>query len=153
MSLNMKQGPFEIVDGELIKYHGNEAVVHVPDGVVSIGEGAFTTPHTFLGFSGPPPMCSWDGMETSEVNVGTHEEPVGFDFIREVYLPESVRAIGPFAFQGSANLERVHLPSRLGRIGTKAFARCWRLAQIEVPEDTVVEYEAFFMTRTKVIRV
>ena len=153
MSLNMKQGPFEIVDGELIKYHGNEAVVHVPDGVVSIGEGAFTTPHTFLGFSGPPPMCSWDGMETSEVNVGTHEEPVGFDFIREVYLPASVETIGAHAFQSCVNLECIHLPGRLRSIGTHAFARCHSLKQIEVPKDTMIEYQAFFMSRTNVIRV
>ena len=63
MALNMKQGPFEIVNGELVKYHGDQAVIHVPYGVTRIGEGAFTGPVTFLGFSGPPPMCSWDGME------------------------------------------------------------------------------------------
>ena len=153
MALNMKQGPFEIVNGELVKYHGDQAVVHVPYGVVRIGEGAFTRPVTFLGFSGPPPMCSWDGMETSEENVGTHEEPCGFAFIREVYLPESVKTIGPSAFQGCVNLERIHLPGGLDRISTKAFARCHSLKQIEVPENTIIEYQAFFMARTSVIRV
>ena len=152
MSSNPNQSPFEISNGELIKYHGNQAVVYVPDGVVRIGEGAFTKPVTFLGYGGPPPMCSWDGMETSEANVGTHEELYGFEFIREVYLPASVETIGANAFRSCVNLERIHMPGRLRHIGTHAFARCYRLKQIEVPEDTIIEYQAFFMSGTCVIR-
>ena len=144
---------FEISNGVLIKYHGDQAVVHVPDGVVRIGEGAFTKPVTFLGYGGPPPMCSWGGMETSETNVGTHEELCGFEFIREIYLPASVETIGAHAFQSCVNLEYIHLPSRLRSIGTHAFARCHSLKQIEVPKDTMIEYQAFFMSRTNVIRV
>lgn len=153
MFSNSYHNPFEIINGELVKYHGDQAVVHVPDGVVRIGEGAFTRPVTFLGYGGPPPMCSWDGMETSEANVGTHEELCGFEFIREVYLPESVETIGARAFQSCVNLERIHLPSSLRSIGTHAFARCHSLKQIEVPKDTLIAYQTFFMARTSVIRV
>ena len=153
MFSNSYHNPFEIINGELVKYHGDQAVVHVPDGVVRIGEGAFTRPITFLGYGGPPPMCSWGGMETSEANVGTHEELRGFEFIREVYLPESVETIGAHAFQRCVNLERIHLPSSLRSIGTHAFASCHRLKQIEVPKDTLIAYQTFFMARTSVIRV
>jgi len=153
MSSYLHQNPFEIRNGELIKYHGNQAVIHVPDGIVRIGEGAFTRPVAFLGYGGPPPMCSWDGMETSGTNTGTHEEPCGFEFIREVYLPESVETIGSHAFQSCVNLECVHLPSHLRSIGEQAFARCYKLKQIEVPENTIIEYQAFFMVSTRVIRV
>lgn len=153
MPSNSNQEVFEISNGELVKYHGNQAIVHVPDGVVRIGEGAFTTPITVLGYGGPPPMCSWDGMETSAETVGTHEEPQGFEFIREVYLPESVKIIGPYAFHGCKNLERIHLPSHLCSIGERAFARCNSMKQIEVPQDTIIEYQAFYMARIIVIRV
>ena len=153
VSLNSDQSFFEINNGELVKYHGDQAVVLVPDGVVRIGEGAFTKPVTFLGYGGPPPMCSWDGMETSATNVGCHEELCGFEFIREVYLPASVETIGAHAFQGCVHLERIYLPGRLRSIGTHAFARCHSLKQIEVPKDTMIEYQAFFMSRTNVIRV
>lgn len=153
MPQNANQDDFEIVNGELVKYHGNQAVIHVPDGVVSIGEGAFTRPVTVMGYGGPPPMCSWDGMETSEAAVGTHEEPEGFAFIREVFLPESVEIIGPHAFESCANLERVHLSSRLRSIGTRAFARCDNMKQIEVPEDTSIDFQAFFVSRIQVVRV
>ncbi|MBP3656324.1 MAG: leucine-rich repeat protein [Clostridia bacterium] len=153
LSSNSDQSLFEINNGELVKYHGDQAVVHVPDGVVCISEGAFTRPVAFLGYGGPPPMCSWGGMETSEINVGTHEELCGFEFIREVYLPASVETIAAHAFQNCVNLECIHLPSRLRSIGTHAFARCHRLKQIEVPKDTIIEYQAFFMSGTNVIRV
>lgn len=143
---------FEIIHGELVKYHGHDSVVRVPEGVTSIGEGAFTRPVTFLGFSGPPPMCSWDGMETSPESVGTHEEPVGFEFIREVYLPESVKTIGQNAFHLCKNLEYVHLPSNLSRISSKAFERCYKLKQIEVPAQTIIEWRAF-MTSVRIIRM
>ena len=153
MSSNLDQNPFEIRNGKLVKYHGNQAIVHVPDGVVCIGEGAFTRPVTFLGYGGPPPMCSWDGMETSPENVGTHEELCGFEFIREVYLPASVETIEAHAFASCVNLERIHLPRRLRSIGTCAFSRCHSLKQIEVPEKTIIAYQAFYMARTNVIRV
>ncbi len=153
MSSDFDRSPFEISNGELVKYHGDQAVVHVPDGVVRIGEGAFTRPVAFLGYGGPPPMCSWDGMETSAADVGTHEELCGFEFIREIYLPASVETIGANAFRGCVHLEYVRLPDHLRRICTHAFARCHSLKQIEVPKDTIIEYQAFFMSRTSVIRV
>ena len=153
MPSNSGQSPFEICNGELVKYHGDQAVVHVPDGVVRIGEGAFTRPVAFLGYGGPPPMCSWGGMETSEANVGTHEELCGFEFIHEVYLPASVETIGANAFRSCVNLEYIRLPGGLRTIGAQAFARCHSLKQIEVPKDTVIDYQAFFMSRTSVIRV
>ena len=153
MSSNWDHNPFEIRNGILVKYHGHQAVVHVPDGVVRIGEGAFTRPAVFLGYGGPPPMCSWDGMDTSGTDVGTHEELRGFECIREVYLPESVKTIEAKAFQSCVNLERIHLPRRLRSIGTHAFAHCHSLKQIEVSMDTIIEYKAFFMAGTRIIRV
>ena len=74
-------------------------------------------------------------------------------FEREVYLPESVKIIGPYAFHGCKNLERIHLPSHLYSIGEKAFARCYSMKQIEVPQDTIIGYQAFYMTRITVVRV
>ncbi|MBQ6950502.1 MAG: leucine-rich repeat protein, partial [Clostridia bacterium] len=60
---------------------------------------------------------------------------------------------GAHAFQSCVNLEYIHLPSRLRSIGTHAFARCHSLKQIEVSKDTMIEYQAFFMSKTNVIRV
>ena len=153
MSSYWDQRDFEIENGELVKYHGHEAVVHVPQGVVRIGEGAFTRPVTMAGFPGePPPMLSWDGRENPVLATESYEELGGFEFIREVCLPEGVEEIGQKAFQMCKNLERVHLPGSLRRICEKAFARCYKLRQIEVPEAATIEYNAFFMTPVQIVR-
>ena len=87
------------------------------------------------------------------VNLAADMEPGGFDFLREVYLPQSVETIGRQAFQMSMNLERIHLPAGLKEIGEKAFARCYSLKQVDVPANTVIGWNAFFMTQTKVVRL
>ena len=86
-----------------------------------------------------------------------------------VRVPEGVRHIGPGAFtravekpsewpppmnswDGMENLAQVHLPSQLQRIGKEAFAYCYRLKQIEVPADTVIEDSAFFASSSQIIR-
>lgn len=145
---------FEIVNGTLVKYRGHDAVVYVPKGVVHIGEAAFTEPVAIAGVQGePPPMLSWGGMDNPILEKESYMEPGGFDFLREVYLPQSVETIGRQAFQMSMNLERIHLPAGLKEIGEKAFARCYSLKQVEVPANTVIGWNAFFMTRTKVVRL
>ena len=141
---------FTIDRDVLVEYHGYGAVVRVPEGVRHIGQGAFTRAVEKLS-EWPPPMNSWDGMENPAI-YDTYTEQVGYAFIREVILPESVETIGPFAFRKCENLAQVHLPSQLQRIGKEAFAYCYRLKQIEVPADTVIEDSAFFASSSQIIR-
>lgn len=152
MAYDMHTSDFDIRGGKLIKYLGRAEVVRVPDGVVEIGEGAFTKPVLMAGAGGPPPMISWDGMENPELSAATHEELWGFDFIREVHLPESVKIIGKSAFQGSKNLEFVRLSRNLRTIGSRAFARCYKLKEIEVPVGVEIERDAFYMISVRIIR-
>ena len=134
---------FEIRDGVLVQYHGSAAVVHVPEGVRRIDDHAFTKT-LFIKNSGPPPMCSWDGMDNPELDqFGPHVEYIGFSFIREVILPDSVEVIGEWAFYTCANLEQVRMSRNLRRIGKDAFKGCHRLKSVEVPADTYIEYGAF----------
>ena len=37
----MKNGDFEIKDGVLVRYHGEERFVGLPPGLLAVGEGAF----------------------------------------------------------------------------------------------------------------
>lgn len=144
---------FEIINGELVKYHGRESVVRVPEGVVSIGEAAFTSPIIMSGSPGmPPPMISWGGMENPELSAETYTEAGGYKFIQEVYLPESVEVIKSKAFHLCVNLAQVHLPQNLKRICTRAFGRCYSLKHIDVPPNTVIEREAFYMVSNNITR-
>lgn len=148
-----KPNDFRIWRGVLLSYEGRDAVVHVPEGVVEIGEGAFTELLTMAGMGGPPPMCSWDGMENPELNQSGHQERVGLHCLSEVYLPESVKVIGEEAFRRCANLTQVHLPGGLRVIRKGAFVKCYSLRRIEVPEGTVIEEGAFDWHADKVVRV
>ena len=134
---------FEIRDGVLVQYHGSAAIVRVPEGVRRIGDHAFTKAVS-VNNSGPPPMCSWDGMENPELDrFGPHLEYIGFSFIREVILPDSVEAIGERAFYKCASLEHVRLSRNLRHIGKDAFKDCHRLQSVAVPADTFIEDSAF----------
>ena len=43
---------FRIENGRLLAYNGRDAIVHVPEGVVEIGDGAFTQLLTMAGANG-----------------------------------------------------------------------------------------------------
>ena len=55
----------------------------------------------------------------------------------EVVVPEGVKGIASFAFEGQAWLERVTLPSTLRYIGANAFRACTSLECVELPEGLV----------------
>ena len=95
---------FEIKDGVLIKYHGNDAEVIIPKGVTSIGRGAFAVKF---------PQKS---------------------ALKKVIIPEGVTHIGEFAFHQCRNLESVTLPSTLQTIENIAFRECEKLESIVLPE-------------------
>ena len=147
---------FRIENGRLLAYEGSDAVVHVPEGVVEIGEGAFTQTLTMAGaMGGPPPMATWDGMDNPELDreSSRYQERVGLHCLKEVYLPESVKVIGEDAFRRCANLTHVGLPDGLRVIKKGAFDMCFRLQSIEVPQGTMIERGAFYRYADKVVRV
>ena len=58
-------------------------------------------------------------------------------------VPEGVEAIGDDAFAGM-RFERVTLPSSLRRIGRRAFQKCARLKEIDIPNRvSIIDVEAF----------
>lgn len=147
---------FRIENGRLLAYNGRDAIVHVPEGVVEIGDGAFTQLLTMAGaMGGPPPMATWDGMDNPELDreSNQYQERVGLHSLKEVYLPESVKVIGEEAFRRCANLTHVRLPGGLRVIKKGAFVKCYRLRSLEVPEGTVIEEGAIDWHADKVVRV
>lgn len=51
----------------------------------------------------------------------------------EVYLPEGLINISPYAFQGCHNLKKISFPGSLVTIGESAFQSCSALQEIEIP--------------------
>lgn len=90
---------FDIVDNVLIKYHGNEVFVTVPDGVKVIGESAFE-----------------DNLVLEEVRLPegvdriAHCAFAGCHALHEIILPLSLKTIDCHAFSWCDSLHQIEIP-------------------------------------------
>ena len=101
----------------LIGYVGPAGRVVVPDGIVTIGERAFSPSNTWT----PAP-----------------------DGITEIVLPDSVTTIEGLAFYQCADLTSVTLPEGLRTLGNLAFGQCTALRSIQLPGTlTTIEGQVF----------
>lgn len=110
---NWEQGAgddFLIVgDGILLDYRGNDSVAAIPDGVKTIGAGAFAS-HT-----GITKVIIPDSVET--IGEGAFE---GCSSLTEMEGGQSVRRIKDRAFQGCP-LQTIRIPASVEEIGLRAF--------------------------------
>ncbi|MBR6716779.1 MAG: leucine-rich repeat protein [Oscillospiraceae bacterium] len=141
-SAETESGDFEIRGGVLIRYHGDDEIVHVPEGVTEIGELAFS-PYR----SCKPAEKTVVKDDTGRVYLWEKYELgdwVEENFNYHVCLPSTVKKIDRFAFCSTAcsvelpeglevieegafmssGIERITFPDTLTRIGTEAFAFC-----------------------------
>ena len=131
---------FEIVNGRLIKYHGEGGDVIIPDGVTSIGKEAFL-------------CCS----KLKSVNIPDSVTSIGDSAFEgcsgliSVMIGSSVTNIGNFAFLECSSLTSVNFPDSLRSIESWAFRDCRNLDSAVIPDDIeIIEYMAF-SRETKVI--
>lgn len=57
-----------------------------------------------------------------------------WDYLKEIYLPDSIEIIGEGAFVECTSLEKIKIPSKARCIRTMAFAGCLSLEEIDLPE-------------------
>ena len=128
---------FEIIDGVLKKYRGNDEHVVIPDTVTSIGEGVFKfTPgrKMFKSIAIPNSVTSIESKAFSYCNG-----------ITEITIPGSVKSIGNEAFQGCSRLVRVTIADGVTAIGKSAFSNCHKLKSVAIPDSvTSIGDSAFF---------
>ncbi len=93
--------------------------------VTEIGRYAFSTRRMETG--GP------DQFEV-RVTAGSPAGEIRHDAaaIRSISLPESVTAVGDYAFYNCSSLEKLTLGGALGSVGSDAFMNCFRLRQLEM---------------------
>lgn len=128
---------FVIENGVLLKYQGNDEHVVVPQGVTSIGIGAFAKNGT-----------------VTEVTI-----PEGVTWIKEgafynctnlenVQLPSTLQKIGgeeeTGAFEGCTSLTAILLPESITELGYATFLECTALKEITFPKNLVEINEATF---------
>lgn len=69
--------------------------------------------------------------------------------LKRLYLPDTIREIGAYAFGGCAALEVIHLPEHLAVLPDHMFAGCISLKQIALPPHlSVIEGYAFYDCRS-----
>lgn len=133
---------FEIVNGALLRYHGSDEKITIPDGVTEI-----------VGMTGE--HRTYDANADRYRFVQGSGAFTGCQALREITLPPTVQRIGDGAFKNCSNLTTVHfsenisviamnafygtglravvLPTSLREIGTAAFAECVLLETVLFP--------------------
>ena len=59
----------------------------------------------------------------------------GCESLKKAVIPDSVTAIGICAFHGCSGLETITLPRYLVSIGAGAFSYCWSLEAVDIPDS------------------
>ncbi|MBQ3496701.1 MAG: leucine-rich repeat protein [Oscillospiraceae bacterium] len=147
---------FIIEDGVLTYYGGSGGEVTIPDGVTSIGAGAFFLCKELTGVIIPQSVKTiednafCDCTNLASVTLGTGVTTIGAQaFTRcgaltTINIGENVTSIGRAAFCGCTNLCDVTLPSTIASIAANMFESCTSLVSITVPDSvTVIERSAF----------
>ena len=112
---------FEISDGKLLHYNGSAADVAVPEGVVSVGPGAFSSNDAIESVFLP------DSVQTVSISAFA-----SCSSLRRVRLSPFTRSIEFAAFMSCVSLESIVLNESLEKIGPSAFF-CTGLTDIRIP--------------------
>lgn len=156
--------PFTIEDDVLIAYHGSEEVVTIPEGVKSIGEGAFrgndrvriVQMDTDVYWIMPEAFMDCTSLEFVTLHLMLDEIGdrafKGCRSLRDVdrtiadvdYYCELIR-IGDEAFAGCASLKKLELDSPWQfTVGSRAFADCTALTHVALPDGLAeLAHDAF----------
>ena len=100
---------FEINDGVLVRYNGEDTEVRVPAGVTQIGEGAFLNKSKIAGVYIPKGVT----------NIGSRAFE-GCKNLKYVQLPQDLEYIGEKAFY-SSGIQFAKMPEGLKSIGARAY--------------------------------
>lgn len=118
---------FEIENGILKKYKGNDAHVVIPYGVRVIGARAFFVEYKIESVVIPATVT--DIMEYAFDSCAS---------LRDINIPSSVKNIEEGAFDNCTDLESIMIPGSVIKIGEHAFYCCDNLKSITVAHDNPV---------------
>jgi len=136
--------------------HTGLAEIAIPDGVVSIADGAFQGCTNLTTVAIPDSVTSIgrsafsDCTSLTNVTIGRGVTNIGdYAFsgstdLKAVRLPDGIRVIGDYAFAGCTKLRKVTIAIGPTKIGERAFSGCESLGKIAIPDSvTQIGYGAF----------
>lgn len=133
---------FRILFGTLYSCLGNEEMVVVPDGVVSIAPQAFANKAAMKKIILPE----------SVISIGV-DAFLGCTALETISLPMGLTEIGKWAFRECAALAEIEIPESVVSIGEDAFACCSSLKQITIPGNVTEVGEGLFYGCTSLTTV
>jgi hypothetical protein len=131
--LNMKRfndqdlslyGDWNIINGTLYRYYGDDSHVLVPNSVTSIGFEAFTYCMSIMTIEIPSTVTS--------IGPGAF---YGCKNLKEINIPDSVSKMYEITFGDCSSLEKVKLPNKLTEIPLQTFRDCSSLKDIIIPNS------------------
>ena len=128
--------------------------VQLPEGLTSIGYQAFCKCESLSQIDLPAGVTELGAQAFMACKSLTHFEwPKNVTFvgsalehsgITELVLPETVTAIGGYAFFGCSNLEAITIPDSVSSFGERAFEGTTKLKSIHIPEGiTTIPFSCF----------
>ena len=143
----------------LIAYRAKDTNYVIPDGVIKIGDGAFSRCESLINIVIPDSVTSIGdrafsrcsslisiAIPGSVTSIGVH----AFEFcraLRSVMIPNSVTSIGKLAFW-DCSFESITIPDGVTSIGANAFRGCGFLRSIIIPDSvTSIGDNAFCLCR------
>lgn len=113
-------------NSKVISCAGSLTSANIPNGVLSIGAGAFSGCKTLVGVTIPESVTSIGDSAFS-----------GCEKLVSVTIPGSVQSIGLFAFSGCYSLKKVTIPASVQSIGYSAFNSL--LLSIQAPKGSFAQ--------------
>lgn len=112
----------EILDGVLLKYHGNDTRIVIPDEIRKIGQEAFSFCKEIV-----------DVVITDGVTSIGQSAFLGCDNLASVTMTSSVTSIEACAFSCCFNLKSIKLSSSIKSIECAVFSACSSLKEVFIP--------------------
>ncbi len=113
---------YQIENGVLVRYTGREEVLQVPEGIHTVGEGAFKGCVSLKKVVLP-----------SGLNCIMGDAFKGCRKLEEVVIPDGVSYIGRYAFHRCHALRQAILPPSVEELGECAFLYCDSLREVQIP--------------------
>ena len=141
----MSDKVFDIKNGLLLKYTGQDSYVEIPDGVTVIADFAFAENNYIRSVTmqdsvtelGRGAFAKCESLTSIKLSDSLAEiAPHTFSYCRaltEVVLPDKLKSVQRLAFYECESLASLMLPESVLEIGGEVFERCTALPKIELP--------------------
>ena len=147
---------FQVENGVLVDYLGDESEIMIPNGITKISESAFENCYTITKLTIPDSVTTiedrafYNCTNLTDVTIGSGVKSIGVGAfldcinIASIIIPNNVTTLDEGAFNGCINLKTVTIGDGVTSIGSGAFIGCTSLETVSIGTSvSLIEYSAF----------